>query len=337
MRRNAAMKKACIFAMLLGFSGYVMAQEQTINRNGFNLFWVPSVGLLHGHAEEIVYYEKGSDDKISQLLWNMKPLVYGGIDINFDWLNPESNWGLFVDSSFKVGFTAKTGPVEDRDWAGQNRNGAWLPDVLTHYSVHDNNTDKALLIDAAIGVSFEIFRKYLLRAYIAYDYMTFAWTADGGSFLYPAEDIDRDGYLEQQHFYVPSGTTVGTYAQEWKIVSPGVSFYGKFNRFFDIDVSLKLSPLIWCTTTDEHRLRNLVIEGSMDSGFFVEPKLVFSFTPNDLFALSLAVSYTGISGTRGDPKYTEQGSRPITYQDTGGSGYSAFDIGLLAKAVLLAD
>jgi outer membrane protease len=330
------MRKACIFAELLIFSIGLMAQEQTVDKIGFSLSLAPSVGLLYGYAEEIVYYGKGSDGKISQLLWNMKPLIYSGVDINLNWLKPGNRWGLFADGSFKFGFPMGTGIMEDRDWIGTNSNGVWLSDVLTHYSVHDNKTDNAMLINAAMGLSFKIFEEYLLRTYIAYNYMEFSWTAKGGSFLYPAEDVDKDGHLDQQHFYlIDSGMDVGTYKQRWYIVSPGVSFYGRFNRFFDIDISLKLSPLIWCNTVDEHLLRNLTIKDTMDFGFFIEPKLIFSFTPKDFFALSLTFSYTHIGGTRGDSEYKEQGQQKKIYQDISGSGYSTFDIGLILKFMIL--
>jgi outer membrane protease len=326
------MKKVCILAVLFIFSAGLMAQEKTVDKTGISLSLAPFIGLLNGYSEEIVYYEKGSDGKVSQLLWNMKPLVYGGININFDWLKPGNRWGLFADGSFKFGFPMKTGIMEDRDWSGTNSSGVWLSDVLTHYSVHDNRTDNAMLINANVGLSFKLFEKYLLRTFIAYDYMAFSWTAKGGSFLYPAEDVDNNGNLDQRHFYlIDSEMDVGTYKQTWYIVSPGVSFYGKFNRFFDIDISLKLSPLIWCNTVDEHLLRNLTIKEAMDFGFFVEPKLVFSFTPKDFFALSLSVSYTHINRIRGDAEYRQQGQQNKTYQDIGGAGYRVFDVGLIAR------
>jgi outer membrane protease len=65
--------------------------------------------------------------------------------------------------------------------------------------------------------------------------MSFSWAASGGSFLYPAGD---------HCFEEPTGSTV-TYQQSWHIISPALALYGKFNRYFDIELSLKASPFIW--------------------------------------------------------------------------------------------
>ncbi|MDR0637313.1 MAG: omptin family outer membrane protease [Spirochaetaceae bacterium] len=330
------MKRTCVFTLLLTVSVCLTAQVQPVGGKGFSLSLAPSLGLLNGVAEEIVYYKKGSKGKLSQLLWNMNPLVYAGVDINFDWRRPGNRLGLFVGSSFKRGIPMETGIMEDRDWTGYNSNGVWLSDFLTHYSVHDNNTDNALLIDADFGLSFKVSETYSLRAYMTYDYMTFLWTARGGSLLYPAEDTDKDGDLDQRHYYLPnSRQAVGTYKQTWHIVSPGIAFYGKFNRFFDIDISLKISPLVWLDTVDEHLLRDLTIEDSMSFGFFIEPMIVFSFTPRGNVALSLAVSYTNMSGLRGDSVYKQQGEQTIKHQDVGGAGYRVFDIGLTVRYKVL--
>jgi outer membrane protease len=299
--------------IILGFS--IPAQSTGINSH--NLSLGTSIGLLAGEGEKIVYRDY-SDDKLSQLLWHFKPLMYAGIDLHYNWQMPANRWNIYANGIFKFGFPGKAGKMEDRDWAD-----ARYADFLTHYSIHDNETENAILIDANIGASFTIFEKYLLKAFITYSYMYFSWTASGGSFLYPSSGGD--------HGYLVAPTDVGTNKQTWNVLSPGISFYGAFNRYFDIEISLKVSPFIWLSAEDEHLVRNLVITEDITGGFFIEPSLLFSFKPNNFRTLSLSFLYRNISGTRGDSEYKQQGQPTLKAEYLGGAGYSAFDIGIIAQ------
>jgi outer membrane protease len=311
------MKK--LYALLLTFfAAGLSLPAQSTNENGYNLSLGASMGLLAGEGEEIVYRYSYSGDKLSQLLWYMEPLFYAGIDINYSWHKPGNSIDFFTGGSFKFGFPGKTGQVEDRDWMSKE-----YADFLTHYSVHENRTRSASLIDANVGVSFTVFEKYLIKTFLAYNCMMFSWTAIRGSFLYP---VSTDG-----HSYLPESVKVGTYKQTWNIISPGISFYGAFNRWFDIDISLKLSPVVWLSAKDEHLMRNLVVTEKFMGGLFVEPSLLFSFKQNDFVTWALFFSYKNISGSRGDSIYKQQGEQAMKAKNLGGAGYSAFDIGIMAK------
>jgi outer membrane protease len=315
------MKKIYLGFWLFFVSG-VLVSAQSTGRNGHSLTLGTSIGLLAGEGEEIVYRYDDSDDKLSQLLWPFKPLFYAGVDLHYNWQIPASRWNIFVDGIFKFGFPGETGQMEDRDWAD-----ARYADFLTHYSIHDNKTENAMLIDANIGASFTIFEKYMIKTFITYSYMNFSWTASRGSFLYP----DSDG----GHGYMVVSSDVGTYKQAWNIISPGVSFYGEFNQYFDIELSFKLSPFIWLSAKDEHLVRKLVITDDVYGGFFIEPGLLFSFKPNNFITLSFSFLYRNISGTRGDGEYKQQGQPTLTVENLRGAGYSAFDIGIMTKFNIL--
>jgi outer membrane protease len=284
-----------------------------------------SLGLLHGQGEEIVYWDEESDRKLSQLLWDSKPLGYAGVDVGIDWKKPGSRWGGVANVAFKFGFPGASGVMEDRDWRGVN-----YPDWLTDYSVHDNRTDSAILIDAEVGASFRLLGPFVLKASLAYNFMSFSWTASGGSFLYPSTSTVSNNHYPIEKLGV---SEVGKYSQKWHIISPALAVYGKFNRYFDVELSFAASPFIFSTAVDNHLLRTppLDIFFDMKGGFFIEPKLVFSYTPKDFLSLSLAVSYRNIGGTRGDGKYIQQPVSTKEYTDTIGAGYRAFDVGLSAK------
>ncbi|MFP3089931.1 omptin family outer membrane protease [Treponema sp. TIM-1] len=315
------MRKIFLCGLFVVMTLALSAQEIATKWNDHNLFLGASLGLLSGKSDEIVYRNASTKNKLSQLLWDIKPLVYAGIDINYHWQKPENTWSIFANTSFKFGFPGKTGVLEDRDWMASE-----YPQFLTHYSMHDNKTENAVFIDASAGASFQIFGQFLLKPSISYNVMHFYWEANGGSLLYP-DSYGGHGYLRP--------IDVITYKQTWHIISPGVAFYGEFNRYFNAEIAFKISPLIWCIGEDDHILRDLTITtDNLAIGLFIEPSLLFSFIPNipkDFFTLSLSVLYRNISYVRGDGIYKELGKPARTVKNIMGAGYSAFDVGLTAR------
>jgi len=310
-----------VFLVLVSFS----AGAQAESKKAHSFTYGASFGLLSGEAEEIVYRSSSTDKYNSHLLWQMKPLLLAGINLRYDWQNRANSTsaaavffsGFFVDASFDYGIPGKTGLMEDRDWRMPQTN--WLTD----YSVHDNKTRSALFANLEIGKSFPI-NEFRLSVFLSYRFMHFSFAASGGSFLYPPDS-------EAGHSYEPKPADIVTYRQRWHVISPGVSFYGEFNRYFDIDISFRASPLIFSSSFDEHLdLYFEIVNSNMAWGLFVEPGLVFSFKPVPLCAITFSLSYTSISGTRGDStyKYTAYSD---TYRDIGGAGYSAFDAAIGVK------
>jgi outer membrane protease len=311
--------------LLLAITPALTAQEQPATTSGLRFSLEVSLGLLHGQGEELVYFDKVSDRKLSQLLWDSKPLGYAGIDVGIDWQQAGKRWGLFTGASFKFGFPGNTGNMEDRDWDAVSLFKIDNPKRLTNYSEHDNRTDSALLIDADLGISFRLSESFLLKTYIAYSYMSFYWAASGGSFLYPPPPEGKGHYYEE-----PAGSVV-TYQQIWHIISPALALHGKFYRYFDIELSLQASPFIWCVADDNHIQTNTYYTDTVKFGFFIEPKLALSYTPKDYFSLSLTVSYRDISGTRGDTEVKAPGKPAVTVENVAGAGYHAFELELSAK------
>jgi outer membrane protease len=149
------MKRLCLLLAVI-VSGHSAPAQSAIT--GSRLTFGTSIGLLAGEGEEIVYRASDSNDKLIQLLWHFEPLVYLGIDTRYNWRIPGTGWSVFADGVFKLGFPGTAGQMEDRDWTE-----SIYSDFLTNYSVHDNETKNAVLIDANIGASFSIFEKHLIR------------------------------------------------------------------------------------------------------------------------------------------------------------------------------
>jgi outer membrane protease len=276
-------------------------------------------GVLVGQGEEIVY---NYGNRLSQLLWDLKPLVYIGVDAMAEWRQTMAQpvQGVFVAASFKAGIPMWTGTMEDRDWMGYI-NSSYPAGPLTHYSIHNNKTRLAFLAGASTGLTLKPLRGFTFRPFIAYDYMYFFWEAWGGSFSY------RDPW--------PSSKLGVAYTQQWHILSPGVSVGAAFKRHFSMELSFKITPLILCIARDDHVETGAVYLDTMGFGLFTEPRLVFTYAPNRILALSLLVSYRDISFTRGDTKITNTSSGATrTTKGTGGAGYHTLDAGIRIAAKL---
>ena len=314
---------SCLILLFVSITCIAWSQ---INNNKLGLGFSASVGLLSGAAEEIVYMSDATDDKLSQLLWYFEPLFYAGVDLEYHY-PVYQNIALFAEAAFKYMFPAAAGIMEDRDWTVYSN-----PHWLTHFSESENKTESSFIIGGSIGASFTYLGKIQLRTFISYSYMSWAWTAKGGSMLYSMVQLDNENFLGL-NTYLPASIHAAVYRQKWNIISLGASFYGELNPYFGITVSFKLSPLVWLSATDEHLLRKMVIQSDVLGGFQIEPGLALSFRPDASTYWTLLCSYKNISGARGDGVYTGDGVYEelkvptITASNMIGSGYSAFSLG----------
>ena len=298
----------------------------SVNAQNGHLFSVGfSVGLLSGATEEIVYRSSSANNYMSQLTWPFTPLFYAGIDAGYIWLGPANPAGVFenifsgffLDAFVKFGLPGETGMMEDRDWI---RQPTW---ALSHYSLHDTKMESAMLAGVELGKSFRLYNEFRLSAFLSYNIMYYFFSARGGIFLYPEPDGG--------HFNDPGSNNLVTYRQFWQIFSPGLSFYGVFNRYFDIEIFFKATPFITASSFDEHLSRIFqIINDPMHLGLYIEPGFVFTFKPASIFMLSLSLNYRNISGTRGNSRYRYP-DHSIIFTNAGGVGYSAFDINIAAK------
>jgi outer membrane protease len=323
------LKKSCLFVLFVILAGFSVNAEDTAGEvgdgNGHFFSFGFSLGMLSGASEEIVYRNTSDDNKLSQLSWQINPLFYAGADVGYGWRSPVKPknvfqhifTGFFIDAFFKYGLPAYIGLMEDWDWI---RQPSW---VLSHYSLHDNKTEMAMLAGLDIGKSFRLYNQFRLSVFFSYDVMYYSFSASGGVFLYPESDGG--------HYYDPNLDNVVTYIQFWQILSPGLSLYGAFNNYFSIDIFFKISPLVTVSSFDDHLLGTMqIINDPMPFGLYIEPGFVFTFKPPDSrFLLSFSLNYRNIGGNRGDSRYKYLDNSSI-YRNVGGANYSAFDIGITA-------
>jgi outer membrane protease len=297
----------------------------------------PALGALLGRAEEIVYQDAGGDAKLSHILWDILPVVYAGFSLDCSPIDPWRRWGFFGEVKVKWGLPLmKTGIMEDRDWQDPAD-----PSVMTDYSKHDAHTKGVFLLDAAFGLSAPIRLPPLIPAvsalrvkgFIGFSLMYHSWSAENGYGEYQN--------LGNYAFYGP----VISYQQVWYILTPGIAVEIPFLSRFSAELGFQISPLVWCVAQDHHLTRHdfghqeqhLFFQDVMDYGLFLEPQARFAFTPLPRLSLALSGAWRFIQGVRGDTSITYTGlyrssspAEPRIDYNTGGAGYSVFEIGLSA-------
>ncbi|MDR1636835.1 MAG: omptin family outer membrane protease [Treponema sp.] len=284
----------------------------------------PLAGFLYGYAEEIVYNGKSST-YLSQLLWDIKPLVYSGAILD---ISRKKNPGFFYSISLKFGFPMRSGIMEDRDWV--NAKGA-----LTHYSRHDSRIDEAWFHDFLGGISLPFFgSRVLFKPYLGVSYTHLRWIASDGYTKYSEEDPAGSGSyppLQDSEPEEPISGRVVSYTQEWMVLFFGVSLSYAFHPRFSAGLSVRISPLLYFTGEDYHYKREPEIRFSdyILGGFYLEPGGEFSFSFNKWFSAGLYVSWRYLKGSPNGGLTT---SNPIggtvSRSPTAGAAWQTLDLGL---------
>jgi len=289
----------------------------------------PQFGFIYGQAEEIVYPSLGyKAEKLSQLLWDIKPVFYYGLTMDFSRARPMTQWGFFTNFSLKSGIPGNSGSMEDRDWMSRENT------ALTHYSIHDNSTDNLLLLDLSAGFSFPIKHILLLKTYLTASYMYYSFCGEDGYYTY-AQYLGSGKYTPIDSAQKePLEGKIITYAQNWLIIAPGVSLGYYFNTRFYTELIFRISPLVFCNDLDKHLMTGVEYRDYMWGGLFLEPGFHFSWLAGEHLELSLDFSWRYMSGTKGEI-YTKYPNSTMYIQGgEAGAGMSMFDAGLCLKVRL---
>jgi outer membrane protease len=309
----------------------------------YSLSLSPRFGVFYGQAEEIVYPSrdkyprKGQGDYLSQLLWDIKPVFFYGLDLDFAYQRPMSKRGFFSVLSLKAAIPGESGKMEDRDWQSIANND------LTNYSVHDNTTENIFWLDFSAGLSLPLRSSLLLKFQAALSYMNFGFYGRDGYGIYAAEDPINPGIynpIDESAKFTFDGKII-SYTQEWYVLSPGVSLRYDFLKYFYLETFFQISPLIFCRDTDDHLYPSKRIQyvDIMAGGLFLEPRINLSFSANKWIALSLEASYRCIILSRGVTYQRYMGSvdnffkseKQYTQAGEAGAGLSIFNAALIVK------
>jgi len=317
-----------VFVIIFCCAPAVQAQE--IMAYSFSL--CPQFGLFYGHIEEIVYPSSDTKaDLLSLLLWEMKPVFYYGFLMDFSPLRPMERPGIFSGLSVKFGVSGQSGNMEDRDWMSKENTG------LTNFSVHDNIAKEIFSLDFSAGFSFPFSGFWLVKTFLNISYMNFRFYGENGYATYARylgsgqyAPIDDDPI---KYSFNGLGKVI-SYSQEWFYAAPGVSLGFGYKTYFLAEISFIVSPLVFCSGLDEHKITKTQFRDKMTGGIMLEPGFRFSVAATKWLNISCDISWRYISGTRGLSYYRSIGIGDYQQEGEAGTGLSILNTALLLKVKL---
>jgi outer membrane protease len=324
-------RNIAVFAVLvIIFFGTQALSAQEQRENPFALSLSYQFGFLYGQAEEIVYPSNTVAPLLSQLLWDMKPVWYNGLQLDFARINPLHKRSFFASLALKYGIHGRSGIMEDGDWMSAEN------DALTHFSSHDNFIRELFMADATAGISFPLWSRFLLKIHANFSYMRFYFSGSDGYGIYAQSmgggkfaPIDDDPLMVDY-----SGKKVINYSQEWMIFALGYSFNVYPSRYFSAGVSFQISPVVFCNGNDEHLLTKTQYNDYLMGGLFLEPGAGLSLSPTPWLIIALDCSWRFIFGTKGSSYNRIYGTRYYAQEGTAGAGLSYLNTGLCLKVRL---
>jgi len=317
-----------VFVIILFRALPVSAQEN----GNYSFFIYPQFGVFYGQVSEIVYPPADMKaDLLSLLSWDMKPVPYFGIMIEFSPARPMERWRFFFDLSLKFGIPCPSGNMEDRDWMSKENT------KLTHFSTHDNVTKEIFILDFSSGVSFPIRNILLIKTFVNISLMSFCFNGENGSLTYARQQGDGiynsidDDPIERS---LSGMGKVISYSQKWFYAAPGVSLGMGYKELLFAEISFIITPLVLCTDMDEHILTNTQYKDKMKGGIMLEPGFRFSLNLKKWLGISCEISWRYISRTRG-PSYNRSiGSGIYVREGEAGAGLSMLNTALMLKVRL---
>ncbi|MCL2093053.1 MAG: omptin family outer membrane protease [Treponema sp.] len=284
----------------------------------------PLGGLIYGQGEEFLYKYRRQGQFASELIWDLKPLFYLGLALDYGPLDPYSQGGLSFGGALRFGIPAFSGTIENRDWVNP------LHDRLSHYSRHDASVQQAVLWDLSLAYSFLLRENLAFKVSLDLHAMYFNWIAE-------------DGYIEYEYFgpqYLPweriqvHGPGI-RYMQNWFILSPGWKLLVRPAPILGLEGHFSYSPLIYASDRDDHLMTSppKTFTGTFVFGQFYDIGAKLSlFLPRGL-DLSLGLSYRQIWDLRGETFVRDNhilGTAGQVFQNgyDGGMGYRALSIEL---------
>jgi outer membrane protease len=295
----------------------------------------PVFGALWGQAEEIVYKYPNNDARLSQLLWDIKPLVYAGAALEFGPRDPFARGGFTAGVSAQFGLPVRTGIMEDRDWMNYD----YDIDSLNCYSRHEAFSSGSFWTELSAGYSWAFLSRLRVGLYGEFSYVRFSWEGSGGYLQYANKS---SGHYDEWDPSLPKKDVDGVivdYTQNWFIFAPGIAASYRVSRYIALDLSVAWTPLVYGVGMDNHvyQTPTLHFEDYLSGGFSLKDRLTVVFSVNDRAAFHLSGGSRLAAGSRGDSYSTTGASTDGAYHlapNSSGGGFLVLDVSLSAKIQL---
>ena len=335
------MKKLLFVLSAIFFSTQMFA----VSLEDFSLSVEPLFGMKWGQIDEYVFLKESnfSDDKLSELNWEIKPELYGGIKVQGGWK------GFFEESFFTAGIPMRSGLMFDSDWQNIQYTAANGGNTLqTNYSESENYLDYDFSFGFKGGYEFKVSEIVKIRPAIAFEYQNIKFTAKNG-FGWYGNTVGTSGYHDYGPWYGYSDTEnrtlfdfSGQIVIEYQRVSDflwlGSDFSVDLPRCFIVTTGFFLAPYVYAVSFDAHNLRNYDF-ADRTAGYFAAFKwnLGAEYKITDRHSILLAANYFYMRVLRGDNYQKESQSSSYTHVSScdGGAGAKWFDLTLSYRFKIL--
>ncbi|MCQ2578613.1 MAG: omptin family outer membrane protease [Treponema sp.] len=353
------MKKFLILAALLFSFSALSAWDN------FTFSLTPKAGVMYGQINEYVFskFSKASQDKLSELDWDIKPAVIIGADLDATALK----W-IYFGGNMRTAFQGKTGLMVDRDWQNIDFekskpalvNSGTSQTALTNYSDHENNLKDYYSFSGKLGLNLPFVPKTNLRFLIMgkTEHIKFDGMNGGGMDGYtitPTGVSSGNVYEYGPYFDIGSGKyKPKDFSDFGKVIS-----YEQYKTYFYVgfDADTKIIPHLYLKTAffwspsfsvnayDTHWTN---LAGGMDGRFFdyikgsgaMETDFQAAFSFNKNHSLGFDFSWEYIPVTKGNtydgfnPNTKKVNPQNINHKCLGGTGSSIFFFNLFYKFTL---
>lgn len=311
-------KRFALFSICLALAPLALASSP------FSFSASSFTGFHTGHALEFVYR---SDMILSELVWDMKPLLFAGLGAEMRHRN-----GFSLRGDVSAGLPAITGLMEDSDWMNVPAS-----DIQTNFSRHDAH----LLFSAEwnIAAGWDFFptgtggnrrQEVIVRPNLGFSYKTWKWEA-------------RDGWLQYGN---PLPWTEGerieleglgiSYHQEFWMPTVGIDVSFPITSSLRCSLFLNMSLWVSCNAIDTHFLTDSIYYDVMRGGSLAEPGAQLELMLSESVSISVNYRLTVINSLRGDTAKGSLSSDSVSWvyeRDGGGSGAGLFSQSLRLGAV----
>ena len=309
-----------------------------INWEDFSLSVEPFLGLKSGQVDEYVFLKNSnfSDDKLSELNWEIKPEWYYGLKAHGEWKN------FFEETQISFGIPMNTGLMMDSDWRNiQYSASSGGNTAQTNYSESDNHLDYDISFSLKGGYEFTVKEIFKIKPAAAFEYHNIKFTGKGGTAWYgntinTGECHDYGpwyNYNDSNHRTILgfSGKDVISYQRSIDFLWLGSDFSVILPKNFEVSTGFFFAPFVYAISYDSHLLTKIDY-ADKTIGFFGAFKWNLGATYNitEKHAVSLSASYFYMRVLRGDDY--EKASSASSYKKSssaeGGAGAKYFDLTL---------
>lgn len=305
------------------------AQVDSFHEDGsWHLSIEPLYGIRYGTLGEYVYYSDNSNDILSYLEWDIKPLTFAGIKLEGGWkgINLKASVNFFVPSA--CGRMADSDFLQDYYTDNGNRS------VKTNYSEHENHLDAGIAFNIELSTKFYPSSKFSIAPVIGLDYQYLSLYAENGTAWYGTNSFNAWDDVNNRTVTKFSGRVIEYKRYELYTWLGVATEFKPFQKLY-FGLSLFISPYTHIEGIDSHLLRSIyffeimedcftVFKGALSANYVLNKYVTFrcEFSGIVTREIHCTKAYTSIESATGP--YIRNGS------DTGASS-AFFDIILSAK------